>query len=88
MGGNSQSATGYTIWSDFATDADGAPLFDAAGRLMPVFVPGASFIEAYPELVRGATLNNDANSIYAQDHWVVNGRVSAAADLGFRFERV
>ena len=86
VGGNSQSATGYTIWSDFATDADGAPLFDAAGRLMPVFVPGASFIEAYPELVRGATLNNDANSIYAQDHWVVNGHVSA--DLGFRFERV
>jgi hypothetical protein len=50
-----------------------------------VFVPGETLIENWLP-VRGAELNVDNNSIFAQDHVVVNSRWSA--DLGFRYERV
>ncbi len=84
-GGNSQSATGYVFDADYATDAGGSPIFDTQGYLMPVFVPGETLIENWLP-VRGAELNVDNNSIFAQDHVVINNRWSA--DLGFRFERV
>ena len=84
-GGNSQSATGYVFDADYATDAGGSPIYDAQGYLLPVFVPGETLIENWLP-VRGAKLNVDNNSIFAQDHVVINNRWSA--DLGFRFERV
>jgi hypothetical protein len=84
-GGNSQSPTGYVFDSDWLEDASGKPVFDSSGRLMPVFVPGVSYIENWLP-VKGAELNVDNNSIFAQDHVVINNRWSA--DLGFRFERV
>jgi hypothetical protein len=84
-GGNSQSSTGYVFDSDFLEDASGTPVLDAQGRLIPVFVPGESLIENWLP-VRGSTLDVDNNSIFAQDHVVINNRWSA--DIGFRYERV
>jgi Carboxypeptidase regulatory-like domain len=84
-GGNSQSPTTYVFNSDFLLDASGTPARDAQGRLIPVFVPGESSIDFYPAVV-GATLNIDNSSIYAQDHWTINGNLSA--DIGARYEHV
>jgi hypothetical protein len=85
VGGNSQSSTGYVFLTDYATNAAGAPVFDAGGRLMPLFVPGETQIFSY-EAVRGAVLNLDSHSVYAQDHWAINPRLSA--DVGLRMEQV
>ncbi len=52
---------------------------------MPVFQPGVTQLENWLP-VRGATLNVDNNSIYVQDHWTINPKLSA--DYGFRYERV
>jgi hypothetical protein len=84
-GGNSQSATNYVFDADYATDADGKPLLDGDGRLVPVFTPGETLLDNWLA-VRGATLNIDNQSLYAQDHWAVNKHVTA--DLGVRYERV
>jgi hypothetical protein len=84
-GGNSQSATGYVFDVDYAVDASGNPTLDSQGFLLPVFVPGETLLEEW-RAVRGAVLNVDNHSIFAQDHWVINSRLSA--DLGFRYERV
>ncbi len=84
-GGNSQSSTSYVFDADFATDAGGTPLLDSSGRLIPMFIPGTSFLDYYPA-VRGAVLNVDNNSAYAQDHWTISDRLSA--DIGARFEHV
>jgi hypothetical protein len=84
-GGNSQSSTGYVFDADYATDAGGSPIYDAQGYLIPVFSPGDTLIENWLP-TRGAELNVDNNSIFAQDHVVINNRWSA--DLGFRFEKV
>jgi hypothetical protein len=85
VGGGSQSSTNYVLWSDYAKAADGRPLRDSGGRLIPVFVPGVSALDYYPA-VRGATLNNDSHSAYARDHWSLNDRWTV--DVGARFERV
>jgi hypothetical protein len=84
-GGNSQSSTDYVFYADYLTDAAGAPIFDASNRLIPVWVPGETTIQNW-RAVRGAKLNVNNNSLYLQDHWTVNRRVSA--DLGLRYERV
>ena len=84
-GGNSQSPTQYVFNTDYATDADGAPALDAAGRFIPIFTPGRSSIDFYPATI-GATLNVDNNSLYFQDHWAINSKWSA--DLGARYEHV
>jgi outer membrane receptor for ferrienterochelin and colicin len=84
-GGNSQSSTSYVFDSDFVTDANGAPVLDANGRIQPTFVPGESYIEYWPA-VKGAEMNVDNNSAFAQDHWAVNRHLST--DLGVRFEQV
>jgi hypothetical protein len=84
-GGNSQSATGYVYDIDYATDASGNPLFDSSGYLMPVFVPGETLLENWLP-VRGAVLNVDNQSVFAQDHLIINNRWSA--DAGMRFERI
>jgi len=84
-GGNSQSSTGYVFDADYLTDANDEPVLDSAGRLSPVFVPGETLLENWIA-VRGATLNIDNNSLYAQDHWIVTRKLSA--DVGLRYERV
>jgi len=50
-----------------------------------VFVPGESSIDFYPAVI-GATLNIDNSSLYLQDHWAINDRLSA--DIGARYEHV
>ena len=50
-----------------------------------MFVPGQSSIDFFPAVV-GATLNIDNSSVYIQDHWTVNDRISA--DIGARYEHV
>jgi len=84
-GGNSKSATQYVFNSDFLLNASGQPAVDAQGRFIPVFVPGESSIDFYPAVI-GATLNIDNSSVYVQDHWTVNGKISA--DIGARYEHV
>ncbi len=84
IGGNSQTATGYVIYADFAEDAGGNPRLDAANRLIPTFVPGLTQNENWIP-VRGASINVDTNSLFAQDHWAINSHWSA--DLGVRYER-
>lgn len=84
-GGNSQSSTSYVFNADFLRGADGRPAVDAQGRLIPVFVPGETYVEFFPA-TRGAVMNIDSNSAFVQDHWAMHDRVSA--DLGVRFEQV
>jgi len=84
-GGGSQSATNLVFHADYAANAAGSPLYDAASHLLPVFTPGSSLVEVYSPL-RNVALNIDTQSLYAQDHWAINGRWSA--DLGARFEHV
>ena len=84
-GGNSQSATGNIFYTDYATDASGNPVLDSSGRLQPLFIPNATEVFHYIS-TPGAVLNIDNNSLYGQDHWRVNPRLSL--DLGVRFEKV
>ena len=84
-GGNSQSATGFVFDADYAVDAGGTPLLDADGRLVPVFVPGASLIEDWRP-IRGATLDIDTLSFYVNDNWTVGNHWTF--NLGLRGEKV
>jgi outer membrane receptor protein involved in Fe transport len=85
-GGNSQSPTGYVFDADYLTDASGTlPILDAQGRFIPLFVPGESLIENWIP-VKGAELNVDNQSFYAQDHVAIDEHWSV--DLGLRYERV
>jgi hypothetical protein len=84
-GGNSQSPTSYVFVTDFLAEADGAPVLDATGRPIPVFVPGESLLQFYPA-VKGAALNIDTHSFYFQDHWTIS--LQWSADLGARLEHV
>ena len=89
VGGNSQSSTSYVFDADYLTDAAGDPVFDSSGSLIPVFdstpAGGRTLLENWIA-TRGAVLNVNNNSLYAQDHWTINRHF--AADLGFRYERV
>jgi hypothetical protein len=84
-GGGSQSATNLVFHADYAAGATGNPLYDSTSHLLPVFTPGSSLVEVYSPL-RNVALNIDTQSLYAQDHWSINGRWST--DLGVRFEHV
>jgi hypothetical protein len=83
-GGGAQSPTQYVFETDFLT-AGGAPVLDATGRPIPVFAPGVSRLTYFPA-VTGAVLNNDSQSLYIADHWVMGSHLSA--DFGARFEHV
>jgi outer membrane receptor protein involved in Fe transport len=84
-GGNSQSATGYVFDADYLTGTDGNPVYDANGDLMPVFEPNSAYLENWLPL-KGAVLNVDTQSVFAQDHWTFNPNLSF--DLGVRYEHV
>jgi hypothetical protein len=84
-GGNSQTSTGYVFYSNYVLDAAGRPAFNADGSLTPRFVPGSSLLYNWLA-VRGATIDIDTTSVYAQDHWAATPHLSF--DLGVRYERV
>ena len=85
IGGNSPSSTGYVFQTDYVADASGKPILDGAGRIQPIFEPGDTFVMRF-DPTKGATLNIDETSVYAQDHWLISNRWSA--DIGARFEYV
>lgn len=85
VGGNSQTSTGYVFQTDYVLDAAGRPALDAAGRLVPRFVPGASRVQVWQPL-RGATIDVATASLFVNDHWVATRRLTF--DLGLRFESV
>lgn len=84
-GGNSQSATNYVFQSDYVTDADGNPVFDANGRLMPIFTPGVSRVQSWMA-TRGANLDVRTLSFFVQDNWSVSRNFTVNA--GVRYENV
>lgn len=84
-GGNSQSATSYVIIADYLEDDSGAPVYDANGRFIPVFAPGATFNENWIA-TRGAQVDTRTTSFYLQDTWRLTGNLSF--DVGTRYERV
>lgn len=84
-GGNSQSSTNFVFDADYLADAGGNPILDPNGFLIPMFVPGETLIEQWIP-IRGAVLDTDVHSLFLQDHWAVNSRLSF--DLGVRFEKV
>jgi hypothetical protein len=85
IGGNSQSSTGYVFVTDYAVDAAGKPLLEASGSPTPRFVPGQSQVWNF-QATRGAKIDIKTTSLYAQDRWTVNRRLTL--DLGTRFEAV
>ncbi len=85
IGGNSQSSTGYVFVTDYAVDATGKPLLEASGSPTPRFVPGQSQVWNF-QATRGAKIDIKTTSLYAQDRWNVNRRLTL--DLGTRFETV
>lgn len=83
-GGNSQSSTGYVFDTDWVA-VGGTPQLDSTQRPIPVFTPGQSEVANWLA-TRGAQLDITTQSIYANDRWAVNGRVTL--DLGVRYELV
>ena len=82
-GGNSQSSTGYLFNTDFAT-ANGRPVTDATGRVVPVWIPGSTTVgNTLP--TRGAELDITTTSFYLQDRWTLS---RLTLDLGLRYEHV
>ena len=81
-GGNSQSSTGYIFNTDYAT-ATGRPVTDATGRVVPVWIPGATTIgNTIP--TRGVEMDIATTSFYVQDRWTPAARLTL--DLGMRYE--
>ncbi len=85
-GGNSQSATSYVFNADFLEDANGEPIYDAQGRLQPIFTPGFDTTIENWIAVRGAELNIETTSFYVNDRWNLDDRWSF--NIGFRYEDV
>jgi Carboxypeptidase regulatory-like domain len=85
IGGNSQSSTGYVFVTDYVTDAAGKPVLEASGSPTPRFTPGLSQVWNF-QATRGAKIDIKTSSLYAQDRWTVNHRLTL--DLGTRFELV
>lgn len=83
-GGNSQTATDFVFQADYLT-ADGSPVFDDQGRLIPTFVPGVSRVQNW-RATRGAEIDIRTTSFYVHDRWTLNQ--SWTFDLGARFENV
>jgi hypothetical protein len=84
IGGNSQSSTGYVFYADYATDSAGKPIFDATGRLIPVFRHNRTLLLNWLP-IRGATGDLQTSAAYLNDA-VKLGRLSA--NLGVRFDTV
>ncbi len=65
-GGNSQTPTDYVFYTDYLTDADGAPVLDPQGFVTPVFTPGVSQIQNW-RAQRGSQIDLTTNSVYIND---------------------
>ena len=85
VGGNSQTSTGYVFQTDYRLDATNRPALDADGRLIPRFVPNNSRLQVWMPL-RGATIDIATTSLFVNDRWTVNPKLTL--DLGLRFESV
>jgi hypothetical protein len=85
VGGNSQSLSGYVFQTDYKLGADAAPELDAAGRLIPRFVPGTSRLQTWMPL-RGSSIDVSTASVFVNDHWTAGPRFTF--DLGLRYESV
>ena len=83
IGANAQSATGYVFLSNFRVDAAGIPVLDAAGRLIPTFVPGTSRVQRWIP-TRGAAFHMRTAAAYVQDRWVASPHFTF--NLGLRIE--
>ncbi len=84
-GGNSQSSTGLVFLADYAVDDAGRPLLDAGGRLIPLFVPGATLLQDW-RATRGARIDITTSSFFVNDKWQLDEHWGF--NLGARFERV
>ena len=82
VGGNSQSASGYVFQADYKLNGT-QPAYDANGRLIPRFIPGASRLQTWFPL-RGAEINVTTTSAFVNDHWTAGPRLTF--DLGARIE--
>jgi outer membrane receptor protein involved in Fe transport len=85
VGGNSQSLSGYVFQTDYKLGADGAPVLDATGHLVPRFVTGSSRLQTWFPL-RGSSIDVTTASGFVNDHWTAGPRFTF--DLGMRYERV
>lgn len=85
VGGNSQTATGYVYNTDYVLGADGKPLLDSQGRIVPAFVPGLSRRTNWLP-TRGAQVDIRTLSLFVQDRWLLNPRLTL--NLGARYEQV
>jgi outer membrane receptor protein involved in Fe transport len=83
VGGNSQSATNFVFLSDYRVDGT-RPALDAQGRIIPLFIPGTSQVQNWLPTV-GASMDLTTLSIYGQDTWAVNDRLTV--DVGIRYEK-
>jgi outer membrane receptor protein involved in Fe transport len=83
IGGNSQSSTGSVFVTDYLVN-NGVPVLEA-GTPVPRFIPGVTEVWKFLA-TRGAKIDIKTTSLYAQDRWTVNRRVTV--DLGTRFEMV
>jgi outer membrane receptor protein involved in Fe transport len=83
-GGNSQSATGYVFSTDYLVSGN-VPALDSQGRVIPRFVPVATQLQNWLS-VQGAEIDIRTLSVYLQDRWHLNERLTF--DLGVRFEDV
>src|SRR5688572_14587789 len=82
VGANAQSSTGYVFMADIKL-AGGAPMQDADGHPIPMFVPGTTRVQRWiPH--RGAKFNQTTTSAYVHDRWIVNPQLTL--NLGMRFE--
>jgi hypothetical protein len=92
-GGNSQSSTGYVFAADYKTSG-GKPVWDCNGsqtatyttgcRLIPIFTPGLSEVWTYQAEI-GAELDITTTSLYVNDRWHLNDKLSF--NLGLRYEK-
>ena len=82
VGANAQSSTGYVFLADFVV-AGGAPVLDADGHPIAMFVPNTSRVQRWIPY-RGAQFEQTTTSAYVQDRWIASPRLTL--NLGVRFE--
>ena len=82
-GGNSQSSTDYVFYTDYLTDADGKPVFDSNGYVIPVFTNGVSQLQNW-QAVRGAQIDLTTQAAFVNDKWSLNPHWTF--NLGIRAE--
>jgi hypothetical protein len=84
-GGNSQSSTDFVFFAPYAMDAGGRPVILPDGRFVPLFAPGAVFVNNW-RATRGGQLDVRTTSFYVHDRWTANAHWTF--DAGLRYERV